>query len=161
VAAINDQITAIDRQIDELRQQDAGLVSQSPEARELASLESERNRLKLELEVTGREIARRTASQTYPTPPTAPVPIRRDSNDSTVMHEYLALKRSTNEAATELQVAEAKADGSQEFAVRILDDANLPTQPAGPNRALLISLAAAFGLIVGIFFALIAESSRS
>jgi len=160
VAAIIDQITAIDRQIDELRQQDAGLVSQSPEARELVSLESERNRLKLELEVTGREIARRTASQAYPPPPTAPVPIRRDPNDSTVMQNYLALKRGNDEAATELQVAEAKAEGSQKWAVRILDDATLPTQPAGPNRPQLISLAAAFGLILGFLFSLIAESGR-
>lgn len=160
VAAISDQITAIDRQIDELRQQDAGLVSQSPEARELASLESERNRLKLELEVTGRELARRTSSQAYAAAPPAPVPARRDPNDSRVMQDYLALKRSNNEAATELQIAEAKPEGSQEFAVRILDDARLPTQPGGPNRALLISLAAAFGLILGFLFALIAESAR-
>ena len=161
VAAINDQITAIDRQIDELRQQDAGLVSQSPEARELASLESERNRLKLELEVTGREIARRTASQTYPTPPTATAPIRRGSNDSTVMHEYLALKRANNEAATQLQVAESKTEDPEGWAVQLLDEATLPTQSAGPNRALLISLAAAFGLIVGFLFSLIAERGRS
>ncbi|HXU07457.1 MAG TPA: GNVR domain-containing protein, partial [Blastocatellia bacterium] len=160
VAAISDQITAIDRQIDELRQQDAGLVSQSPEARELASLESERNRLKLELEVTGRELARRSASQADQPAATAPVPTRRDRNDSTVIQDYLALKRNNNEAATDLQVAEAKTEGSQAFAVRILDDAGLPTQPAGPNRALLISLAAVFGLIVGFLFALIAESGR-
>ena len=160
VAAISDQITAIDRQIDELRQQDAGLVSQSPEARELASLESERNRLKLELEVTGRELARRTASQAYSPAPAVPVPASRDRNDSTVKQDYLGLKRSNDEAATELQVAEAKAEGSQKWAVRILDDATLPTQPAGPNRALLISLAAAFGLILGFLFSLIAESGR-
>jgi hypothetical protein len=159
VAAISDQISAIDRQIDELRQQDAGLVSQSPEARELASLESERNRLKLELEVTGRELARRSASQDYQSVATAPA-TRRDRNDSTVMQDYLALKRSNNEAATDLQVAEAKTEGPQGWAVRLLDDATLPTQPAGPNRALPISLAAAFGLILGFFFALIAESTR-
>jgi len=76
------------------------------------------------------------------------------------MQNYLALKRSNDEAATELQVAEAKAEGSQKWAVRILDDATLPTQPAGPNRALLISLAAAFGLILGFLFALISESTR-
>ena len=160
VAAISDQITAIDRQIDELRQQDAGFASQSPELRELASLESERNRLKLELEVTGREFARRTASQAYSPAPAVPGPTSRDRNDSTVMQTYLALKRSNDEAATELQVAEAKAEGSQKWAVRILDDATLPTQPAGPNRALLIALAGAFGLILGFLFSLIAESGR-
>jgi hypothetical protein len=89
------------------------------------------------------------------------VPIRRDSNDSTVLHEYLALKRSNNEAATHLQVAESKTEDPQAWAVRLLDDATLPTQSAGPNRALLISLAAAFGLIAGIFFALIAEGTSS
>src|SRR6266404_799722 len=63
VLAINDQIEAINRQIEELRRQDVALVGQSPEARELASLSSERNLLKIELEVTAREIARRSSIQ--------------------------------------------------------------------------------------------------
>jgi uncharacterized protein involved in exopolysaccharide biosynthesis len=162
VAAISDQIAAIDRQIDELRQQDVGLVSQSPEARELASLESERNRLKLDLEVTGRELARRTANQTYQPATTERTTPSRDRTDSKLMQDYLALKRSNDEVATELQDAEAKAKAADAhwLPVRILDEATLPTRPVGPNRTLLTSLVAVLGLMLGLILALIAESGR-
>lgn len=63
VLAISDQIEAINRQIEEFRRQDSALVSQSPQARELATLTSERNRLKIELEVTGRELVGRSSDQ--------------------------------------------------------------------------------------------------
>ena len=63
VLAISDQIQAINRQIEELRRQDSALVSQSPQARELATRRSERNRLKIELEITGRELVGRSSDQ--------------------------------------------------------------------------------------------------
>ena len=96
VAAIIDQIAAINRQIDELRQQDSQQANQSPEGRELRSLESERNRLKLELEITNRELARRSTVATTVAPTPAPAP-SRDSAASPAAQAYFGLKRSYEE----------------------------------------------------------------
>ena len=92
VLAILDQISAINRQIEELRQIDTPLVSQSPEARELAALESERNRLRLELEVTGRELARRSDNGPIQSSITEPSQVRRSVTTSRLTPQYLALK---------------------------------------------------------------------
>jgi capsular polysaccharide biosynthesis protein len=164
VLAINDQIAAINRQVEELRQQDAALVSQSPEARELAALESERNRLKIDLEVTGREVARRAANppiQAAAAPESSPV--RRNATASKLVEQYLVLKRSYQDATSELQNAESKrqlADGASNAQLSVLGPATLPARPLSPNRPLLISIAAAVGLALGALFAFFAESRR-
>jgi capsular polysaccharide biosynthesis protein len=161
VLAINDQIAAINRQIEELRQQDAALVSQSPEARELASLLSERNRVKIELEVTDRELARRSLNQPVTTP--TPQPVRRDTAPSSLAREYSSLKRNERDIAAEIQELEAKSGQAPKPAAtqfQLVKPANLPTSPVSPNRPLLISLAIALGLSLGAFFVLMAESRR-
>lgn len=163
VLGINDQIAAINRQIEELRQQDVALVSQSPEARELGALESERNRLKIDLEVTGRELARRSVSP----PVQAAVPestrARRDPVALKLAQEYFGLKRSYKEVTTSLQDIEAKlklSDGAILTQLRLLEPANLPKGPVSPNRLLLISIAAVVGLVLGAACAFVAESGR-
>jgi uncharacterized protein involved in exopolysaccharide biosynthesis len=160
VAAIDDQIAAINRQIDELRSQEAGLSSQSPEARELASLESERNRLKVDLEVTGRELARRRSSQPLGHPSAEPAPPRRDLADSKLMRSYLELKRSYAQATAELREAEAAVPQDGGAQVQLVESATLPTRPAGTRRAILISLASATGLALGFVLMLWAERLR-
>src|ERR1041384_4116256 len=101
--AINDQIAAINRQIEELRQQEASTGSQTPEARELATLESDRNRLKLDLEVIGRDLARRSVSVAAPSGPQAAPPVRRNAVNPRRSDEYLALIRAYEEASDELR----------------------------------------------------------
>lgn len=163
VLAINDQIAAINRQIEELRQQDAALVSQSPEARELAALESERNRLNIDLEVTGRELVRRSANGLVQAATTEPSPVRRSAAASKLVEQYLGLKRSYQEATSELQNVEARlqqADGTGLAQLRVLEPATWPVRPVLPNRPLLISIAAAVGLALGAIFAFFAESRR-
>jgi uncharacterized protein involved in exopolysaccharide biosynthesis len=163
VLAINDQIAAINRQIEELRQQDAGLVSQSPEARELAALESERNRLKIDLEVTGRELARRSASPPVQAAASESTPARRSAVAPKLAQEYFELKRRYNELTTSLQGAEDKlkwADSASLAQVRVFEPANLPERPVSPNRPLSIAVAAAVGLALGAIFAFCAESVR-
>jgi uncharacterized protein involved in exopolysaccharide biosynthesis len=161
VLAINDQIAAINRQIDELRRQDAALVSQSPEARELASLSSERNRLKIELEVTARELGRRSSNQSVSVAPEAQ-PARRDVTTSKLAQEYLGLKRLQKEIAAEVQDAEAKAkqDVGATVQLRLLQRAESPTRPISPDRTVLISVAFILGLALGAAFAVVAESTR-
>jgi hypothetical protein len=162
VLAINDQIAAINRQIEELRQLDATLVSQSPEARELATLESERNRLKIDLEVAGRELARRSAGQPLAAAAPEPPPVRRDASASKI-EKYLGLKRSYLEATNELKDLEAEREqpsGAGSTQLRILEPATLPDRPVAPDRPLFISVAAATGLALGAVFALFAEARR-
>ncbi len=163
VLAINDQIAAINRQIEELRQQDTALVSQSPEARELTALESERNRLNIDLEVTGRELARRSANGLVQAATTEPSPARRSAAASKLAEQYLGLKRSYQEATSDLQNAEARfqrTDGMGLAQLRVLEPATLPVRPVLPNRTLLVSMAAAVGLALGAVFAFFAESRR-
>jgi hypothetical protein len=163
VLAINDQVAAIDRQIEQLRQQDAALVSQTPEARELATIQSERNRLKIELEVAGRELTRRSASLPLTAASPGYSPSRRDTAGSKLVEKYLGLKRGYTEITTELQVAEAKRQGASDTAgaqLRVVEPANFPEQPISLNRPLLISIAAGVGLALGAVFVLLAESRR-
>lgn len=160
VLGILDQIAAINRQIDELRQQD---VSQSPEARELGALESERKRVKIDLEVTGRELARRSVNPSVQAASPAPMPRRRDPAALKLAEEYFGLKRSHKEMTTGLQDAEARlkiAAGANQIQVRVLETANLPARPDSPNTVLLISIAAVVGFVLGAVWAFLAESRR-
>ncbi|MEK6408200.1 MAG: hypothetical protein AABN34_14665 [Acidobacteriota bacterium] len=163
VLTINDQIAAINRQIEELRQQDSAVVTQSPEARELAALESERNRLKIDLEVAVRELVRRAVNPTVQAPAPETTSGRRDAMGSKLAQEYLALRRSYKEVTSNLQDTEAKlklADGASLAQLRVLEPANLPERPVSPNRLLFISVAAAVGLALGATFASFAEAGR-
>jgi capsular polysaccharide biosynthesis protein len=163
VLAINDQIEAINRQIEELRRQDVALVGQSPEARELASLSSERNRLKIELEVTGREIARRSSIQSLaPAPEPQSAPSRRETGTSKLAQEYLALKRSQKEVAVQIQDLEARStkEPGTSVQLKLEQPADLPLRPITPNRALVLTLAGLLGLAIGAAFVLFAESTR-
>lgn len=161
VSAINDQIAAINRQIEELRQQDAALVNQSPEARELSALESERNRLKIDLEVAGRELARRSASPSAQPATVDSAPIHREAGSSKLLQEYLGLKRNYKEVASDLQDLEARhKTNAAASELRLVEPAILPERPVSPNRPLLIAIAAAAGLALGVAFALLAEARR-
>lgn len=163
VLAINDQIEAINRQIEELRRQDVALVGQSPEARELASLSSERNRLKIELEVTGREIARRSPIQSLsPGPEPQSAPSRRETGTSKLAQEHLALKRSQKEIAAQIQDFEARSSKETGASVQLKleQPADLPLSPITPDRPLILALAVVLGLAIGAVFVRVAESTR-
>ncbi|MGA9769226.1 MAG: hypothetical protein WBV94_09315 [Blastocatellia bacterium] len=160
VTAILDQIAAINRQIDELKQQDTTQISQSPEARELMSLESERNRFKLELEINSREIARRSSTASVQSPPPPPATAAPRSMASTRLAEqYFGLRRNYDEVTAKLGDAESRrAPDIKPF--RVLNEASLPAQPIGPDRRTITLLAAALGLALGACFAFVAESRR-
>ena len=159
VLAINDQIAAINRQIDELRKQGAAVASQSPEARELASLEAERHRLKIELEVTGRELARRSAP-IQPAPKAQP---QREAVAPKLLAEYAGLKRNYQQVAGELQNAQARLprkNGDDIAELRMIEPPSLPEHPVTANHAWLIAVAATAGLALGAVFAVFSESRR-
>ena len=163
VTAITDQINAINRQIEELRQQDAGQVSQSPEARELSSLESERNRLKLELEINNREMARRLSTSPVRAAAQAATSAQRNGASSRLAQQYLGLKRNYEELLARAQEAEPKrqpAPVAKTEQARLLDQATLPEWPVMPNRWLIIFAVFAVGLAAGATLAVLAESRR-
>jgi capsular polysaccharide biosynthesis protein len=162
VAAITDQIAAINRQIDELRKQDANQASQSPESRELRSLESEHNRLKLELEINNRELARRSTVASAAQPTATPAPAR-DSASSPVAQQYFGLKRNYEEVLARLDAAEGRQPATSSApseALRVLEPATEPQQPVSPNRWLIVAGAFFAGLALGAVFAIFAESRR-
>jgi protein tyrosine kinase modulator len=162
VTAITDQINAINRQIEELRQQDADRVTQSPEARELMSLESERNRLKLELEINNREMTRRAGVAPVQSVAAATAPPQAPAS-SRIAQQYFALKRNYEEATAKLEDAESRrgaSAGAKPEQIRLLDEASLPERPIWPNRWLFTIAAFAAGLALGACFALAAETRR-
>ncbi|MEW6209974.1 MAG: GNVR domain-containing protein [Acidobacteriota bacterium] len=166
VVAVTDQIAAIDRQIAELKKQDAGAVSQTAEMRELAALESERNRLKTELEVTSRAIDRQVANPPVAAraPSTSSAPVQpRSAGSARLAQDYLGLKQTYKEVLSKLQDAELKRQtigNNKVEQFRVLDQANLPQLPVWPNRRLMAIIALGAGLAIGIGFALLLEMRR-
>jgi succinoglycan biosynthesis transport protein ExoP len=168
VIAIDQQIAEITREIANLTKQDAGAILQTPEERELMALESERNRLRIDLEVVGREITRRISNP----PPRAadasasPAAISaspREAGAGRLAQEYLGLKQSYKSMLAKLQDAELKQQtiGSAKVEkFRVLDQANLPQVPVSPNRQLLALISIALGLAVGAVFGLVPEVRR-
>lgn len=167
VIAVNDQIAAVNRAISEARQQGGDSVSQTPEMRELRALESERNRLKTELEVANRAAERqianppRVASVGPVGPP--PSPASRDVGAARLAQDYLGLKQTYKETLSKLQNAELKRQtiGSQKVEqFRVLDQAYLPQVPVWPDRKLLFAISIGVGLLIGALFAFIIEFRR-
>ena len=154
VLAITDQITAINNQIEELRKQDASALSQSPEARELLALESERRKMQLELEVTGREINRRTSSPQplHPTAPPSRPPAQQSAGSARLAQEYRILKQDYDESVERLKDAESRRESGGDARIeqfRLLEPASLPASTSDSGRLVLGLLAAAIGLAVG------------
>ncbi|HEX8090500.1 MAG TPA: hypothetical protein VF762_16695 [Blastocatellia bacterium] len=160
VTALTDQISAINRQIEELRQQDVDQVSQSPETRELGALESERNRLKLELEINNREMARRMSSPAAraESQSSAITPERRGAASARLAQQYLSLRRDHEDLMARVQEADSKRQpaAAQSEQSRLVEQATLPRKPLSPNRWLLMLAALATGLAVGACFAVLA-----
>ena len=162
VLLISDQIAAINTQLEELRRQDASALNQTPEARELLSLESERRKMQLELEVTGREINRRT-SNPQPTWNSSRPPIQQTSGPAHLAQEYRILKQDYDDSAEKLKDAQASRESSGGARVeryRISEPAALAKNPDYQARVLLGILAAAIGLALGACFVFMLEWRR-
>jgi polysaccharide biosynthesis transport protein len=170
VLAVNDKIAAINRQIEELKQQNAGAIVQTQEARDLRQAESERTRVKADLEVARRAVDRQIANPPRPaivstggSPTVASTPATRDPNSARIAQDYLGLKADYKEVLSKKQDAELKEKtiGSAKVEqYRVLDQANLPQLPMAPNRRLLMGIATMLGLAAGIGFAFVLEFRR-
>jgi capsular polysaccharide biosynthesis protein len=163
VTSIVDQINAIDRQIEELRRQSAGSAAQTPEARELASLETDRNRLRLELEINNREIARRASSALPVAASSAPSTIARPTRTPTSLalaRQHAAVKRNYEEVITRIREAESTANAPAGESYRLLEPASLPSGPVSPRRPLITAAAFGAGLVLGACFILATDRRR-
>jgi uncharacterized protein involved in exopolysaccharide biosynthesis len=170
VLAVNDKIAAINRQIEELKQQNAGAVVQTQEARDVRQLESDRTRVKADLEVARRAVDRQIANPPRPAVVStgggatiAATPATRDPNSARIAQDYLGLKADYKDIISKKQDAELKEKtiGSAKVEqYRVLDQANLPQLPVAPNRKLLMGLSALLGIATGIGFAFILEFRR-
>jgi hypothetical protein len=163
VLAITDQITAINNQIEELRRQEAGSVRQSPEARELLAISSDRRRLQLELEVIGRELARRASSaNAVQQPVSRPV---SSTASPRLDEEYRKLLQEQVEVNASLQKAESSTEqsaGAKGYRLRVLEPAGSPQVVPRSRDLLFAILTSAAGLALGACFALALDSrSRS
>jgi succinoglycan biosynthesis transport protein ExoP len=170
VLAVNDKIAAINRQIEELKQQNAGAIVQTQEARDLRQAESERTKVKADLEVARRAVDRQIANPPRPaivstggSSTVASTPATRDPNSARIAQDYLGLKADYKEVISKKQDAELKEKtigSSKVEQYRVLDQANLPQLPVAPNRRLLMGIAIVLGLAAGIGFAMILEFRR-
>jgi uncharacterized protein involved in exopolysaccharide biosynthesis len=167
VIAIQDQIASVNRAIADLQRQEAGRITQSAEERELATLQSDRNKLKVELEVTGRELGRQSDNPPVVHHSGGAVPaastIPTDAGSARLAQDYLGLKQTYKDVTAKAQNAELKrqAIGSGKVEkFRILDEANLPQMPIWPNRRLFALIAAVAGLALGLGVALLVEVRR-
>jgi polysaccharide biosynthesis transport protein len=170
VLAVNDKIAAINRQIEELKQQNAGAIVQTQEARDLRQAESERTKVKADLEVARRAVDRQVANPPRPaiistggSSTIAATPATRDPNSARIAQDYLGLKADYKEVISKKQDAELKEKtigSSKVEQYRVLDQANLPQLPVAPNRKLLMGIATMLGLAAGIAFAMILEFRR-
>jgi succinoglycan biosynthesis transport protein ExoP len=158
VVALDDQIDSMNRAIAEVRRQEAGAATQTPEERELATLEFDRDKLRIELEVASRQLQRQISA-----PPEsnrsfvgAPVPvIPRDTSSGRLAQDYMSLRQNYKEITASLQKAHLEAQVIQSGKVdrfRVIDKANLPETPVWPNRRLLVFISVLIGLAVGIVF---------
>ncbi len=170
VLAVNDKIAAINRQIEELKQQNAGAVVQTQEARDVRQLESDRTRVKADLEVARRAVDRQLANPPRPAvvstgggPRVASTPASRDPNAARIAQDYLGLKSDYKDIISKKQDAELKEKTIGNAKVeqyRVLDQANLPQLPVAPDRKLLMGIATFLGLVAGIGFAFVLEFRR-
>jgi uncharacterized protein involved in exopolysaccharide biosynthesis len=160
VIAIDDQIASINNEMAQLTRETPASSSQTPEESQLATLESERHKLKVELEVAGRESSRqdslplaRKESTAVATGPAVP----HDAASAREAQDYLGLKQTYKQIRSKLEDAELKrqAMGNSKLErFRILDRANLAQTPVSPNRRLLGLIACGLGLIAGVALAL-------
>ncbi len=163
VIVLSDQIAALERQMAEVRQQVNDDAAPATELRELRALESERNRLKLDLDLVTRAFNRQPAATTMPTPPAVPTPSRPAGLVKIVnkiVREYVSLKARHQTARAQLEAAPATPDPTPAIVYRLVQEA-CPARPQNrvPHTWVWLIAAVAGGLI-GLALAFVIEVFR-
>jgi uncharacterized protein involved in exopolysaccharide biosynthesis len=166
-----EQLADVEQRISEARASGEGTraTQASPEAQQLRQLQTELSRMETELEIVERELGRKQQAAAHsggvpavsaPLMSSAPI-IAGDSSASDYTTEGLKerytqlLKR--QEALSIFQPSPA---GPAAPFFQIVDEPNLPQQPAAPGRAKLMMFALAMALGAALLAAVIAELPR-
>jgi hypothetical protein len=171
VLNVNEQIAAIDRQIDDLKRQSAGSMSQTPEAIQLRQLEAQRNQLRIDLEVAQRAVARQMENPPKPQIATSgsgaaavpESPATKDPGAARIAQDYLGMKNDYKQVLAkrqEVELREKTLGSAQVDQYRVIDRAGVPQMPVAPNRKVLMIFASMLGLTVGVAFAGLLEYRR-
>lgn len=169
VAQTRNQLVEVNRQLERLNEPAEGGAGQAgtPEARELRVLQRESSRLQTELEVTERELNRRSESLAD-----TPVVGRSTAMTTIPMTEggqqtglaktaYLQGRYvSLLDKQDRIQMALSAPVERGLATFRVVDPPNLPLAPSGPDRAKLKLIALALALSIGLGAALMIEAPR-
>jgi uncharacterized protein involved in exopolysaccharide biosynthesis len=170
LAAAKEQLAEVEQRIGESRGSASPSVQSSPEAQQLRQLQTDLSRLETEFDVVERELARKqqtssragavpmTAAVTAPLAP-AIVPSEPPAGDYTVegLRERYTQLLKRQEALSVFQPSPA-GPAAQFF--QIVDEPNLPLQPAAPSRFKLMMFALAMALGLALLAAVVAELPR-
>lgn len=168
VVQTRNQLAEVSRQLEQLNAAAEADTRQAEtaEARELRVLQRDLSRLQTELEVTHRELNRRSASLTdlqIAGPETAVTPILMDGSgqSDTAKMAYLQDRYvSLLDKHDRLQMALSAPIERGLAPFRVVDPPSLPLAPSGPNRNKLKLIALALALAIGLGAALMIEGPR-
>ncbi|MEW6127067.1 MAG: GNVR domain-containing protein [Acidobacteriota bacterium] len=171
VLNVNEQIAALDRQIEDLKRQAGGVTSQTAEALQLRQLETQRTQLKIDLEITHKAVARQMANPPQPmavttaggNPGMTETPATKDAGSARIAQDYLGMKTDYEQVMAKKQDVELKektVGSSKVEQYRVIDQASVPQLPVAPNRKVMMLIAAILGLAVGAVFAGVLEFRR-
>lgn len=159
---LRNQLAELNRQINRLEAQTGGSMpmTMTPEGRELITMRRDLRRMEADLELTQRRLQRRSQQLSdMPRAGSRAAPVmsaRPTGGDDMARAEYDTLVKRYNwllEKQDSLLKASAERDPARTM-FHVINKANLPRLPAGPNRFFLqvfaLALAVAFGLAVAL-----------
>lgn len=166
-----EQLAEVEQRINEARVSGEGARSSqaTPEAQQLRQMQNELSRLETELEIVEREMARKqqaaagvggataAAAPVYASAPTAIADSAAPDYTTEGLKERYTQLLKREEALSVFQPSPA---GPAAPFFQIVDEPNLPQQPAAPMRSKLMLFALAMALAVAIAAAAIAELPR-
>ena len=157
------QLLEINRQLSSLEAKNQpATAAAAPSIRELLTLERDLIRLRTELEITAREIQRKTAAlENLPkTDLTASDQKGTLETETKGAYDRLVSRYNSLLAQRDLVQKAGVLDDWGAPLIQISDPPNLPQDPAGPNRRMLRGLALAFALGTGLLIGVIVEGRR-
>ena len=166
------QLDEINRQIAQLSTEgEGGGAANSPEARELRTLQRELGRMETELAITQRAVERKKqALDSTPdvrglaaSAPVAAAPAGPDVSETIAGDDYERLQNRYDSVLRQqerLQARRSTAAGLDPGLFQIVDNPSVPQTPVGPDRFKLMAMALALALALGLAAVVAFEAPR-